>query len=1110
MDESVMDNIHSDVQQQVSDAEKEQNAVMDNENLGTENVMNPEREKRVIKLTAKGLELFLFNTQKIRNLKCKQAKNLMETMKELMQSDENANKTKSHLHEMIRLCEEAHACQNSLKGLLPENEFDKQIQWLKQKTDTLSAFREDVEKWLCEIKKSSDVDSDDIGPSDSVSNAPKSKAKSGSGASAASSASYARIQAEAERAAIAERVAALNIKHKLVEQQEQLKPQQEQLKRRQEQLELETELAAANAKINVLEAIQSKNISKVSDGSDGMNSYFRKGAAQNPHGEYLTEEVQLSQVVRPKTTRLPPVIARDLQYPMGQNIQTHVRTSEQHDHQAAKMKKFYTASRQENTNINSLAKIMEKQNQITEALVKQHNTSSLPSLTIPVFKGDPLEYQFFISAFEHGIEKRTDNSKDRLHFLEQFTTGQPQELVRSCQYMPPDRGYAEAKRLLKKHFGDDYTIATAYLDKAISWPSIKVEDAESLKCFSLFLNSCFNAMNSVDYLEELDHPANMKAIVSKLPYKLKEKWRFKACELQDQSGRRAKFADLVCFVDKQAQVLSHPVFGSLKDITPTVRGSSPVQQLPRSSMMKRSKSGLVTSVSPVTRPPPGGSVLPAPSTKDYEKLCLFCNGHHKLDSCSQLNRKAHKEKLEFLKRKGVCFGCLEAWHMSKGCSQRLVCQVCSLKHPTTLHITNREGITTCKDNKERSVTSGLVEIDKENGSGNNDAGESEPVLAIVPVKVRSKRNNRTITTYAFLDPGSTDCFCTKALLRQLQQTGRTTDILLRTMVKVQLVKTATVSDLEICSIDSNNYFDLPDTYMQDEIPVKKENIPTDKDLEQWPYLKEVKLHQIDSDIGLLIGSNVPKALEPWKVINSKENGPYAVKTALGWTVNGPFRKTSVSKTGKQIVMANRISVVKLEELIQQQIKQDFPEHQKEERLEMSQEDRMFMESVSTSIKLVNGHYSIGLPLRRGDAQFPNNRCVAEQRTLNLKRKFVKNSKFYEEYKVFMASLLDKGFAVKLTPEDKAKTSLSKRIWYIPHHGVYHPKKRKLRVVFDCSASYQGTSLNDKLLQGPDLTNSLIGVLTRLRREKKKTLSPSWLILKECFIRSGSPRKILTA
>ena len=56
-----------------------------------------------------------------------------------------------------------------------------------------------------------------------------------------------------------------------------------------------------------------------------------------------------------------------------------------------------------------------------------------------------------------------------------------------------------------------------------------------------------------------------------------------------------------------------------------------------------------------------------------------------------------------------------------------------------------------------------------------------------------------------------------------------------------------------------------------------------------------------------------------------------------------------------------------------------------------------------------------------------------------------------------------------------------RTWYIPHHGVYHPKKNTLRVVFHCGAGYQGTSLNSELL-GPDLTDSLVGVLLRFRSE----------------------------
>lgn len=37
------------------------------------------------------------------------------------------------------------------------------------------------------------------------------------------------------------------------------------------------------------------------------------------------------------------------------------------------------------------------------------------------------------------------------------------------------------------------------------------------------------------------------------------------------------------------------------------------------------------------------------------------------------------------------------------------------------------------------------------------------------------------------------------------------------------------------------------------------------------------------------------------------------------------------------------------------------------------------------------------------------------------------------------------------------------------------------MVFDCFAKYEGTSLNDHLLTGPDLTNGLTGVLCRFRK-----------------------------
>lgn len=49
--------------------------------------------------------------------------------------------------------------------------------------------------------------------------------------------------------------------------------------------------------------------------------------------------------------------------------------------------------------------------------------------------------------------------------------------------------------------------------------------------------------------------------------------------------------------------------------------------------------------------------------------------------------------------------------------------------------------------------------------------------------------------------------------------------------------------------------------------------------------------------------------------------------------------------------------------------------------------------------------------------------------------------------------------------------------------MYHPRKpSQIRVVFDSSAEFQGVSLNQELLPGPDVLNCLYGVLIRFRQE----------------------------
>lgn len=78
------------------------------------------------------------------------------------------------------------------------------------------------------------------------------------------------------------------------------------------------------------------------------------------------------------------------------------------------------------------------------------------------------------------------------------------------------------------------------------------------------------------------------------------------------------------------------------------------------------------------------------------------------------------------------------------------------------------------------------------------------------------------------------------------------------------------------------------------------------------------------------------------------------------------------------------------------------------------------------------------------------------------------------------TIIDKGYTIQV-PAHQLKCD-DNRVFYIPHHGVYHPKKIKLCVVINCTASFQGWSLNGELLQGPNITNTLVGVLLRFREE----------------------------
>ncbi len=125
-----------------------------------------------------------------------------------------------------------------------------------------------------------------------------------------------------------------------------------------------------------------------------------------------------------------------------------------------------------------------------------------------------------------------------------------------------------------------------------------------------------------------------------------------------------------------------------------------------------------------------------------------------------------------------------------------------------------------------------------------------------------------------------------------------------------------------------------------------------------------------------------------------------------------------------------------------------------------------------------------IPFKIDDPLLPNNRFMCKMRLMQLKAKLEKDSSLHKQYSEVMSDLVEQGHAELVkNPELDIDGSFG-HTWYLPHHGVRQKSRPdKLRIVYDCSASYKGISLNQLLLRGPDLTSNLAGLLCRFRKER---------------------------
>lgn len=673
--------------------------------------------------------------------------------------------------------------------------------------------------------------------------------------------------------------------------------------------------------------------------------------------------------------------------------------------------------------------------------VTQH--IKLPPLELQKFSGNLQEWVSFRDLYVTAVHNSSLSKVEKLTQLKSLLTGEAARQVRSL--ILSEANYDIAWQALKDRYENNRELLFSIMKRLFSQPSISTGSATGLRSLIDTTKECVRSLEVLSIPTQHWDAVLLYTLFSKLDATSRELW-----EQSLPDTNVPALSKLFDFMEHRARALAASTMSNQR---------STYQPPPQRSTTKQVQNHHL-------------------STKPCR---LSCQEQHPLFRCPVFFHQTTSQRLDTVKKFKLCENCLSDSHAVSACKSVHRCKMCNKRHHSMVHVMERPSSTGGgRQNQQQQQAEGSVPA---TGTTSNhhttQAGTLQTgVLATARITIREQAFR------SLVDGGSTNTYITERAARNLNLSLHSVHV---TMTGLSASSAGTARYVTTFQFSPHFQSNLKLEVTALVVRSISTNIPANRlERNAWTHLNNLQLADPNFDepgaIDVLLGTDIVWSIMDGGRLDGETGTPFAINTSLGWMVAGPN------------VTSTPVTTFSIHVNLEQQLCRFW------EQEEVFQEDKLTTEEEACEEHFLkhhtqrpDGRFQVHLPFKTDSSiKLGATRAMAIQRFIGLENKFVHHrnvrdpekirslENHWKQYKDFMDEYELLGHMSRI-PINEQETSSPH--YYIPHHSVLKESSTttKLRVVFDASAkSTTGFSLNDCLMVGPQLQDSITGIMLRFR------------------------------